>query len=243
MRNPATGAQTLNHNTTGHDNTATGTEALFTNTTGSFNTATGSEALYFNSEGIFNTAHGFRALYSNTGEHAGILRRRCCKALSSNTTGAGNTAIGSLALNQNTTGSGNIVIGNQAGFNITGNGNICIGTVGVPDVDDTTSIAHVYDSVATARQVYVDLGGKIGTLSSSRRYKDEIQPMSNASEALFGLKPVTFRYRKQIDPTQALSFGLIAEEVADINPTLITHDAGRQTRDRSLRSDQRDVAQ
>jgi len=125
---------------------------------------------------------------------------------------------------QNITGGGNIAIGYSAGFNITGSGNICIGAVGVPDVDDTTWIDNVYDSVATARQVYVDLGGKIGTLSSSRRYKEEIQPMSNASEALFSLKPVTFRYRKQIDPTQALSFGLIAEEVAEINSALITRD-------------------
>jgi Chaperone of endosialidase len=91
-------------------------------------------------------------------------------------------------------------------------------------VDDTTWISNVYDSVATARQVYVDLDNKIGTLSSSRRYKEEIQPMSNTSEALFALKPVTFRYKKQIDPRQVLAFGLIAEEVAEISPALITHD-------------------
>ena len=91
-------------------------------------------------------------------------------------------------------------------------------------MDDTTWISNVYASVATARQVYVNLDNKIGTLSSSRRYKEEIQPMSNTSEALFALKPVTFRYKKHVDPTQALSFGLIAEEVAEINPALITHD-------------------
>jgi hypothetical protein len=91
-------------------------------------------------------------------------------------------------------------------------------------VDDTTWISNVYASVATARQVYVDLDNKIGTLSSSRRYKEEIQPMSNTSEALFALKPVTFRYKKQIDPRQVLAFGLIAEEVAEISPALITRD-------------------
>ena len=91
-------------------------------------------------------------------------------------------------------------------------------------MDDTTWIVNVYDSVATARQVYVDFGGKIGTLSSSRRYKEEINAMSDASKALFALKPVTFRYKKHIDPTHALSFGLIAEEVAEINPALITRD-------------------
>ena len=78
--------------------------------------------------------------------------------------------------------------------------------------------------MATARQVYVNLDGKIGTLASSRRYKEEIKDMSNASEALYALNPVTFRYKKQIDPAQALSFGLIAEQVAEINPALITRD-------------------
>jgi Chaperone of endosialidase len=85
-------------------------------------------------------------------------------------------------------------------------------------VDDTTWISNVYASVATARQVYVDSDNKIGTLSSSRRYKEEITPMASASEALFALKPVTFRYKKQIDPRQVLAFGLIAEEVAQISP-------------------------
>jgi hypothetical protein len=221
VRNTATGAQALNHNTTGHDNTATGTEALFTNTIGRANTANGYQALYFNSEGIFNTADGFRALYENTGDANTAIGD---VALANNTTGSDNTAVGIAALNQNTTGSGNIAIGDQAGLNITGNGNVCIGHVGVADVDDTTWIANVYESVATARQVYVDLGGKLGTLSSSRRYKEEVKPMSAASEALFALKPVTFRYKKQIDHTRALSFGLIAEEVAEISPDLITCD-------------------
>jgi len=72
--------------------------------------------------------------------------------------------------------------------------------------------------------VYVNSDNKIGTLASSRRFKEEIKPMDNASEALFALKPVTFRYKKQIDPMQALSFGLIAEEVAKINRELITRD-------------------
>ena len=145
-------------------------------------------------------------------------------ALANNTTGSSNTAIGIAALNQNTTGSGNIAIGDSAGFTVTGSNNVCIGSNGAPGVDDTTWISNVYASVATARQVYVDLNNKIGTLSSSRRYKEEIQPMSNTSEALLALKPVTFRYKKHVDPTQALSFGLIAEEVAEINPALITRD-------------------
>ena len=72
------------------------------------------------------------------------------------------------------------------------------------------------NSAASARQVYVNVDNKIGTLSSSRRYKDEIRPMAKASEAIFSLRPVSFRYRKEVDPTSLLSFGLIAEEVAEV---------------------------
>jgi Chaperone of endosialidase len=91
-------------------------------------------------------------------------------------------------------------------------------------VSDTTWIRNVYSSVATARQVYVNSDNKMGTLSSSRRYKEDVKPMDTASETLFALKPVTFRYKKEIDRSRALSFGLIAEEVAHISPDLITRD-------------------
>jgi septal ring factor EnvC (AmiA/AmiB activator) len=89
---------------------------------------------------------------------------------------------------------------------------------------DTTYIRNVYDSVATARAVFVNSDNKIGTIASSRRYKENITPMHKASEALFALKPVTFRYKKEIDRSRTLSFGLIAEEVAEISPDLITRD-------------------
>ena len=82
-------------------------------------------------------------------------------ALANNTTGSSNTAIGIAALNQNTTGSGNIAIGDSAGFTVTGSDNVCIGSIGAGDVDDTTWIANVYASVATARQVYVNSDNKI----------------------------------------------------------------------------------
>ena len=89
---------------------------------------------------------------------------------------------------------------------------------------NTTYIRNVYDSQATTRIVYVNSDNKIGTLSSSGRYKEDIKPMDQASEALFALRPVTFRYKKEIDPARALSFGLIAEEVAEVSPDLITRD-------------------
>jgi hypothetical protein len=100
--------------------------------------------------------------------------------------------------------------------------------VGFAGESNITRIRNVYESAATDRAVYVTADGRIGTLSSSRRYKEEIESMNEASEMLFALKPVTFRYKKAIDPRQALSFGLIAEEVAEANPDLITRDeAGR----------------
>jgi hypothetical protein len=117
-------------------------------------------------------------------------------------------------------------LGTSAGFHVTGSGNVCIGwgVQGEAGVSNTTWIRNVYASTATARPVYVNSDNKIGTLSSSRRYKEEIKPMDRSSEALFALKPVSFRYKRELDPSRALSFGLIAEEVAEISPELITRD-------------------
>jgi hypothetical protein len=157
--------------------------------------------------GGYNTAIGSSALYDNK-------------------VGDENTAIGLGALAHNT-GSGNVALGSLAGYNLTsGSGNVCIGHLlaGVAGESNTTRITNVYASVASGRAVYVNSDNKIGTLSSSRRYKQEIKPMDKASETVFALKPVTFRYNKEVDPSRALSFGLIAEEVAEVSPELITRD-------------------
>ncbi len=204
VENTAVGAAALLLNTTGSDNTAVGAAALLNNV-GILNTATGASALHDNTTGGFNTAHGKGALLKNTG-------------------GSFNTAHGNDALVNNTTGSFNTAIGFQAGGLITGSGNVCIGyqVAGVAGESNTTRIRNVHDSVATARAVYVNSDNKIGTLSSSRRYKDEIRPMAKASEAILSLRPVSFRYKKEVDPTRSLSFGLIAEEVAEVDPDLVT---------------------
>jgi hypothetical protein len=118
-------------------------------------------------------------------------------------------------------------IGTNGGRNLTtGSGNVCIGVNvnGVAGESNTTRIRNIFSSVASARAVFVNSDSKLGTLSSSRRYKEEIKAMDKASETLFALKPVTFRYKKDIDPARALSFGLIAEEVAQVDPDLITRD-------------------
>jgi hypothetical protein len=137
-----------------------------------------------------------------------------------------NTAIGSQTLRNNVTGDSNTAIGDSAGFNITGSGNVCIGAGinGFPGENNITRIRNVYETVAIDRAVYVTSDNRIGTLSSSRRYKDEITPMAKASEAIHSLRPVTFRYKKEINATRPLSFGLIAEEVAEVDPNLVTSD-------------------
>jgi hypothetical protein len=193
-----------------------------TNTTAEFNTAIGSKALLNNWTGAGNTAIGWQTLYNNafgSGNTAvGI------EALAHNTIGVDNTAIGALALVFND-GNDNTAIGHDAGFLITGSGNVCIGesVFGVQNVDNTTWIRNVYTSVASARVVYVNSDNKIGTLVSSRRFKDEIKPMDKASETL-ALKPVSFRYKKEIETNGAMMFGLIAEEVEKVAPNLVTRD-------------------
>jgi uncharacterized coiled-coil protein SlyX len=229
--NTALGAGTLLSNVgdqntgLGIQNTAIGALALFSNATGYQNTSTGALALFSNTTGVGNMANGYSALYSNT---TGFFNSATgADSLANNTTGAYNTANGYQALGSNTTGYFNTALGHAAGANIiTGDRNICIGAMvyGVDGVNDTTWIGNVYDSVTTARQVYVNADNKIGTLSSSRRFKNQIEPMDRSSETLFALKPVTFRYNKNVDPSQALSFGLIAEEVAEVSPELITRD-------------------
>ena len=223
-QNTATGAGALFSNTTGVKNTGDGTFALFNNTTGNSNTAAGVAALFNNSTGFNNTAIGYNAVLSNTtgGDNTGIG----VTVLFSNSTGEFNTGVGSQALRDNVTGNGNTAIGDSAGFNITGSGNVCIGAGinGVAGEDNITRIRNVYESVATERAVYVTSDNRIGTLSSSCRYKEQIEPMEDASEAIHQLRPVSFRYKKEIDPAHARSFGLIAEEVARVSPDLVTLD-------------------
>jgi hypothetical protein len=222
--NTANGSAALFYNDTGYYNTATGVLALVRNTTGYYNTATGGASLYFNSTARYNTATGFQALFINTIGNNNTADG--LNALYSNTSGSNNTATGLDALFNNSTGNGNIALGAFAGVNLTtGSNNIDIGSAGVAGESNTTRIRNIYSSVASGRAVYVNSDDKIGTLSSSRRYKEQIKPMDKASEAILWLKPVTFRYKKEIDPMHCLGFGLIAEEVAQVNADLVTRDA------------------
>ena len=226
----ATGFEALFSNTSGSDNTATGVNALFTNTSGLNNTATGVSVLILNITGNGNTATGLDALFSNTigGDNTATGE----SALQSNTTGNSNTAIGLFALASKTTGGNNIALGSQAGSALTtGVNNIYIGNAGVAAEDNTIRIGSTQATTYVAGisgtvlagvtvPVLVDANGKLGALASSQRFKDEIKPMDTASEAILALRPVTFRYKHEIDPNGIPQFGLVAEEVEKVNPDL-----------------------
>jgi hypothetical protein len=229
--NTAVGFQALSQNTTGSSNTATGASALFSNIGGAQNTANGHEALFTNTTGSENTADGYHALLATTtgGNNTGIGR----EALSNNTVGSDNTAVGRDALASNTTGSNNIALGVGAGMgHITGDDNIYIGTFGVSEADtirignsQTASfIAGITGVPVTGTPVVVSIFGQLGVAPSSQRFKEDVKPMDEASEALLRLKPVAFRYKKQIDPAGTPQFGLLAEDVEKVNHDLVVHD-------------------
>lgn len=220
--NTAVGSNTLESNTA-DGNTAIGAFALINNSTGDSNTATGEGALETNTTGSDNTAVGFLALQSNT-------------------EGFHNTAIGFQALAHLTGGGGdNIAMGDSAGFNLTnGGGDIYIGSPGVATEFETIRIGEsatqnhtfiagirgVTTGNGDAINVVIDSAGQLGTMSSSRRFKNEIKLMDKASETILALKPVTFRYKG--DTTNTPQFGLIAEEVAEVNPELVVRDKSGQ---------------
>ena len=238
--NTAVGFGALVSNTTGGTrvvadglgpNTAIGFHALVSNKTGSSNNAVGFDALALNNgvppQGSFNNAHGNFALFSNT-------------------TGRQNNAFGDSALFANVTGSFNTAIGDFAGSAITRNWNIDIGKdvvgiggamgdnfvtrIGISDPADThvqtkCFIGGIVNATVTGTTVLVSATGQLGVASSSARFKDQIKPMDNASQAILALKPVTFRYKQEIDPAGTPQFGLVAEEVAKVNPDLVMRDA------------------
>src|SRR5205823_13551525 len=192
--------------------------------------AMGVSALRFNTTGSLNTATG-------------------AKALRNNTTGSNNTANGNLALENNTTGGNNIALGFQAGINLTmGSNNIDIGNLGVAGEANTirigeptavtdpvfgeglpahtaTFIAGIYGKTASGgTAVYINSSGRLGTLTSSARFKQDIHSMDKASEAILKLKPVTFHYKQELDPDGIPQFGLVAEDVEKVNPDLVARD-------------------
>jgi hypothetical protein len=222
--NTGVGAGTLFANT-GDLNTATGAAALLSNTIGTYNTANGVQALIFNTEGNANTATGIAALFNNTTGSYNTADGSF--SLAFNTTGVSNTAVGVYAGNFVTTGNFNTAVGDGAGENVTTADNVIAIGAGVDgeNVSNTCYIGNIFGvTSAGATTVYVNSLGKLGTVVSSRRFKEEIKPMDKASEAILALKPVTFRYKHDIDPTRSPQFGLVAEEVEKVNPDLVVRD-------------------
>jgi hypothetical protein len=201
--------------------TAEGTDALFSYVCSGFqpcnDTAVGFEAVYSTVNGTGNTGVGSQALYNTT-------------------TANGNTAVGAGALSGNTTGSNNIALGASAGGNLTtGSNNIEIGNAGVAAEDKTirigttqkaTFVAGIYGETASGGiAVYINSSGQLGTLTSSARFKRDIHSMDKASETILSLRPVTFRYKEELDPNGLPQFGLVAEDVEKVNPALVVRDA------------------
>jgi hypothetical protein len=199
-------------------NTAQGDLALQSLRTGAtFNTAIGGSALSSDTTGSCNTATGTNALRINT-------------------TGMDNTADGVQALASLTAGSTNTALGYCAGINLTtGDKNIYIGNLGVSAESDTVRIgsanhtrvfmAGIYGVTSSnGAAVYINPSGQLGTAPSSARFKEEIEPMDKASEAILALKPVTFRYKHEFDPDGIPQFGLVAEEVEKVNRALVAYD-------------------
>jgi hypothetical protein len=223
--NTAIGARALQSNTTGYENTATGVDALFSNTRGRLNTADGIFALYSNTTGDSNTAIGKNALWSNSTGYENTANG--VDVLVFNTTGARNTANGFNALLSNTIGSDNTALGASAGTYVTtARDVICIGAnVGGENVSGTTWIGGIYGVTThsgTTTPVVVSDTGQLGTVASSKRFKKDISTMEKASEAILSLRPVTFHYKADTKDTP--QFGLIAEEVAKVNPALVLAD-------------------
>jgi hypothetical protein len=238
--NVAVGDAALYQNTTGENNTAVGLRALYSNKDGIGNTALGHDALsgaVGSPSANLNTAVGEAALSGNNGGASNTAIGS--EALANNGTGSYNTGLGESALWHNHA-SGNIALGYHAGYNLTtGNNNIVIGAnvPGVAGEANTTRIGKstqtktliggIYGkTVASGTKVgvMIDSTGKLGTVVSSVRFKEAIKPMDKASEALFNLKPITFRYKRDLDPDGVTQFGLTAEQVEEVCPDLIVRD-------------------
>jgi hypothetical protein len=239
--NTAIGAHALFSNSDGTGNTAVGAFAMAVNTGGDQNVAVGQGALG-NNNGFGNVAAGFRALVNNT-TSGNSSQAFGFEALFHQTDGLFNNGFGWRALYSNVHGDNNTAMGDGAGFQITGSGNVDFGAGvgGVAGESDTTRIRNILNTFQPFQAgvvgfVTVGPGNKLGNGSfSSRRYKDDIKPMDKASEEIFALNPVSFRYKKEFEPTHSQQYGLIAEDVVKVDPNLAVYD--EEGKVRSVRYD------
>jgi hypothetical protein len=232
--NTASGYKALYYNATGALNNAVGYTALENNSTGSYNNGIGAGALYYNTTGNYNSASGDYGLYLNT--TGGYNNASGYGALYHNTTGTYNAGMGVYALFSNSVGSNNVAMGQLAGYYVTGSNNIEIGNkgaaadnavmrFGTPGIQKATYIAGVSGvNVTGGATVVINSSGQLGVMSSSRRYKEDIRSMGDASDRLLKLRPVAFRYKQPDENGQKPEqYGLIAEEVAKVMPELVVY--------------------
>jgi trimeric autotransporter adhesin len=229
VQNTAIGSGALLHGNSFSDNTAVGFQAL-NNNAGNENTGVGSHALFNNTSSEFNVAVGDSALVSFNGTTAtdGANTALGSLALNAETSGQENVAVGRRDLEFLLTGSNNTAVGWRAGDNYTGgeSGNICIGSfvTGVTGESNKTRIGNITATAFTTGGFFLyEVNGAIGIFSSSRKFKDDIKPIDKASETIYSLNPVTFRAKPEADPSRPRGFGLIAEEVEQVNPDLVSH--------------------
>jgi hypothetical protein len=246
--NEAIGQATLFSNTTGESNNAFGLNALFSNVDGAQNAAFGTRALFSNTNGGANSAFGHETLRLNTtGTYNSAVG---WQALEVNTDGRANTAMGAFALTSvNNLGGNNIGIGYCSGCDLTGgSNNIDIGNIGLAGESNTirigtgqfgsgtpvccqtqTYIAGIDGANVVGSAVMVDANGQLGVVSSSRRYKTDVQPMGDVSARLYQLRPVTFHYKAaDARGEHPLQFGLVAEEVSEVLPELVVRNKDGQ---------------
>src|SRR5262249_19459480 len=216
-RNTAIGEGAMTTSTIGYQNTAVGVSALRNNSTGFYNVAIGQDACNLNGSGSGNTGVGWQALLSNRANNSTAVGMDALE----HSTGSNNVGLGVNAGVNLTTGSNNIDIGNAG---VTGEaGKIRLGTTGT---HTATFIAGIYNmnEGGTIKPVFINSNGRLGTQppASARKFKEEIKAMEKSSEGILKLKPVTFRYKNDAEHTP--QFGLIAEEVANVNPNLVVRD-------------------
>lgn len=229
--NVAVGQQALENNTIASANTAVGYQALGSNTTGlndtdfGLSTAVGFQTLAHASgpDAALNDAFGYHALFNLISGANNVAIGS--NALLNFTSGDVNVAVGSPSGVNLTSGDFNVFIGSEAGSGVTSASNvICIGAAG-NNVNGSCFIDHIFNGTSSGGvAVFVNSNGRLGTSTSSRRFKEDIKPMGNASEGILALKPVTFRYKKELDADRIPQFGLVAEDVEKVNPDLIVRD-------------------
>ena len=209
----------------------------FIHSFGSANTFVGSSAGNLTMTGTNNTAVGFNAFRANTSGSANSAFGNNA-LFSLNTFSSGNVALGSQALGSLASGDNNVAVGQNAGFSLTGgSNNIYIGAdagaasetntirIGGNGLQSSTFIQGIAGQTsASGVAVLVGTGGKLGTTTSSRRYKQDIANLGAESDVLMKLRPVAFYYKPELDETHTRQYGLVAEEVAEIAPSLVVFD-------------------